>query len=423
MSIFANIPLKKLFLLWACWAILILGFQQLVPNRFQPQRPDRVLFWTDTETGRLSQNDKPYLIEPFLNEHVSFDSEYYLSIAIAGYDDPIGRDVSRGDETYNLNYAFFPFYPFVISLVAKPLAIFGLNPIATHTLAGVIVSLLATLAAIISLFDLSQDKLGKDGAFRAVFYFLIFPTAFFLAQVYTEALFVALTFTSLAVMYRSNGHFRWMLLAAILAGLATITRAVGIALAFALIAQSIANEPEGYQFTLCPPPTTAFLQGLLFAAVPIGVYFVWSFSNLGEGFHFVETNFFGRGALMIVPSMYGWSLALTSIYDTSFLTGAQSQTAVYFAIEITAVLLALFACFKVRKNFPALFMFSILAWTIAVFSGSPQSNVRYMLALPALFVFLGSVGRHPVFDRIWTMGSILLLAILTALYTFDFWVA
>ena len=46
----------------------------------------------------------------------------------------------------------------------------------------------------IALYDLTQESLGEDGAMRAAFYLLIFPTGFFLVQVYTEGLFVGLAF-------------------------------------------------------------------------------------------------------------------------------------------------------------------------------------------------------------------------------------
>ncbi len=85
-------------------------------------RPDRALEWTVHETARNSQNGKPYLLDPFMNEQVSWDSEFYLSIATVGYDD---RDVAWVEvgpgRLLSMNYAFYPFYPLVIRIVAAPL--------------------------------------------------------------------------------------------------------------------------------------------------------------------------------------------------------------------------------------------------------------------------------------------------------------
>jgi hypothetical protein len=419
-----HIPLRRIIFLWLAWALILVGFQQVITARFQPQRPDEVLFWTASETDADSQNDQIYLMEPFLNEHVSWDSEFYLSIAVAGYDDPAVRVAEHADEAYSLNYAFFPFYPFVVRLAAWPLRAFGLTPIATAALAGVVVSLLGTLAGMIALFDLAYPELGEDGAMRAVFYMLIFPTGFFLAQVYTEGLFVGLAFGSLALMRRGKLGARYMWAAAVLAAFALLTRAVGVALALALLVRVLADEPEGYRFTVCPTPWRAMRRGALYAAVPIVTYIVWSFSPLGVGFHFVEENFFGRGALMVLPSIYGLGLGFRAIFgQDSFWVGDQAQSAIYFAIEFLAIGLGMIACNRTFKDHPALSVFGLFAWIIAVFSGAPQSLARYMLVLPSIYIFLSRKGRNPTFDRAWTIASLLLMGLECALFSFDFWVA
>jgi len=141
-----------------------------------------------------------------MNSHVAWDSEYYLSIAAAGYDDPkvqavagdyswqnkhfctAGRDV----DCYSLNYAFFPLYPWltrVFALALKWLPL-GITWVGKVTLAAVMVSLLGTLAALFGLYSLLLPHLGEEGAYRALFFMLIFPSGFFLAQVYTEGLFL-----------------------------------------------------------------------------------------------------------------------------------------------------------------------------------------------------------------------------------------
>jgi Gpi18-like mannosyltransferase len=67
--------------------------------------------------------------------------------------------------------------------------------------------------------------LGEEGGFRAAFYLLIFPTGFFLAQVFSEGLFIGLAFACIALLRRK----RWIW-ASLLAALAVLTRAVGLAL-------------------------------------------------------------------------------------------------------------------------------------------------------------------------------------------------
>jgi hypothetical protein len=72
--------IHNIVLLWLGWAFVMLAFQRWLGVRLDIERPDRVLSWTPYETNADSQNDKPYLIDPYLNHHVSWDSEFYLSI-------------------------------------------------------------------------------------------------------------------------------------------------------------------------------------------------------------------------------------------------------------------------------------------------------------------------------------------------------
>src|SRR5512138_2739882 len=118
---------------------------------------------------------------------------------------PVPANQPIAEEHLSLSYAFFPLYSWMIWLFTWPLKVFGLNPIATATLAAVIVSALGALGAVLALYDLTRDALGEDGAMRAVFYLLIFPTGFFLVQVYTEGLFVGLAFGCLAMIKRRWG--------------------------------------------------------------------------------------------------------------------------------------------------------------------------------------------------------------------------
>ena len=86
-------PVRDLVVIWLAWIILLLGYQELVAVRFQPCRPDTVLDWTPADTGAHSLDDRPYPSEPFLGHQVAWDSEWYLSIATVGYDDPAVRTI------------------------------------------------------------------------------------------------------------------------------------------------------------------------------------------------------------------------------------------------------------------------------------------------------------------------------------------
>ncbi|MFB0537848.1 MAG: hypothetical protein ACETWR_23015 [Anaerolineae bacterium] len=402
---------RRIILLWLVWAVVLSGFQVLVQARFQPQRPDYALPWTGRLTGIHSQNDKPYLIHPFLNEHVSFDSIFYISIALVGYDDPVVPPVPRpGDTTLSMNYAFFPFYPFLMYLVLYPLRIFCLDAIATATLAGVLISLLGALAAMLALFDLTQEELGEAGGLRTAFYLLIFPTGFFLAMVFTEGLFVGLTFSALALIRRRK--FGW---AALLAALATWTRAVGFVLVVPL---ALAVLYQSWSGSLRKTLNWTFLRKGVYVLIPLAAMGIWMASPWAPRFRYVEKDYFGQGFLQVSRSMHAWAYAFTKM-----VSGDNTQTTAYYAIEFFTILLALLAGVMLLRRYPTVAVFSLLALTIALTSGAPQSLNRYVLATPATFIFLSRAGKNEVFDRIWTLTSTLLMGLLVTLFTFDMWVA
>jgi hypothetical protein len=54
--------------------------------------------------------------------------------------------------------------------------------------------------------------------------------------------------------------------------------------------------------------------------------------------------------------------------------------------------------------------------------GVAQGMPRYILAVPSVFLVLSQWGESVVFDRAWTLISILLMGMLAALFTFDMWV-
>lgn len=408
--------LRNLVLLWLSWAIILIAFQKIAGERFQPQRPDLVLQWTPSETRASSQNDQPYLLDPVLNEQVSWDSEFYLSIATVGYEDPDVRtlrprsDTGTTDERLlSLNYAFFPLYPLAMRLVTWPLRLVGIAPIAASAIAGVTISLLGTFAGMLALHDLTNEELGEEGGLRTAFYLLIFPTGFFLAQVYTEGLFIGLAFGSLALTRRKQ----WVA-AAVLAALATWTRAVGAALVIPL-ALSWYYEVWSKEGT----PNSGWSQtgvGIL-VLLPIFAYGIWNLF-LGEQFRLVEASFFSRGAFLMGPSLNQWMGALSTM-----VSGTNPQATIYYALEFATMALAFGACLATFKSYPGLSLFGLAVLLISASSGVAQSMARYVLAVPSIYILLSRWGKNPVFDRAWTLASVLLMGLLATLFTFDMWVA
>jgi hypothetical protein len=428
---------RTVFTIWLGWVVIMLTYQVLVPARLGLERPDTALAWTADETTAGSQDGKVYLNEPFLNTHVSWDSEYYLAIAVGGYEDPnihrVGQSfsaVSSGGgfwpfvipeaeggprQGISLSYAFFPFYPFAMRICALPLSLLGLNPIATAALAGVLVSMVGTLAGMLALFELARAELGEEGGLRAAFYLLIFPSSFFLAQVYTEGLFVGLAFSSLVLLRR--GRRGW---AAVLAVLATFTRAVGIAL-FVPLLVSWVREGEWLELDL--GWRQLYFKGVAWKAIghalvvlaPVLAFLLWRVSYYGMAFSRVEEEYFGRGLLSLGYTFIAWSDAFGSLF------GSNPQAAAYYAIEFGAILLGLTACIAGLRRHRDLAWFGLLVVLLSFTSGPAQGMHRYVLGAPPLFLFLSRLGTRPAFDRLWTIASTLVMAVMAMMFMFDMW--
>ncbi len=414
---------RQILLLWLAWLIVLLSYQAAVTARYQVQKPDRVLFWTAASTDTQSLIDRPYLTEPFMNAQVGWDSEFYLSIALRGYDDPKVRSVPPDanakpplDRPLALNYAFFPVYPFLIRCLSLPLALLGLTPIATATLAGVIISASATLVAMLAMYTWISAEFDAATGWRSVFYWISFPTSFFLTQVYTEGLFVALSLSCLVAVQ----HQRWVW-AGGLAAVATLTRAVGVALMIPMVLgwwQMYLIERSAQTPQTQTPQTQTHKQiawQWLALLSPLIVHLIWRFSIWGSAFQIVQAKFFNCQLLNWSAAWGAWSNGFWALW------GDNPATAVHYTIEFSAIFLGFLACFATLKRYPGLSGYGLFILAVSLTCGTAWSMSRYLLTIPSVFIMLGQFGKYDLFDRIWSLLSILGLALLTALFSFDLW--
>jgi len=416
----ARAPLRWIVLLWLGWAAILLGYQATAAGRFAPQRPDHATAWSADETRADSHKAQPYVLDPFLNVQVAWDSEYYISIALGGYDDPQMRAIAPGSDLGTersalhgahrdwtpVSYAFFPAYPLAMRAVAWPLRPLGLSPVATETLAGVVVSLAGTLAAMIAIGDLAggaRDAADGDGL-RAAAYLLVWPASFFMAQVYTEGLFLGLSFGALALARRR--HWAW---AGLLAALAAWTRSTG---ALLLLPLGWMWLQQGGLAELRARP----LGGWRLAAVaaPALAYLAWR-AVFGARFEFVESHFFGRGLFWIELSRNSWQEAL------DFIATGEPQARAYYLAEAWGVGVALVASLLLLRRDPPLALYGLAVLAIALTSGAAQGMHRYVLSLPALCLAPARLGRSVVFDRLWSFGNTLALALFALAFSYDNW--
>ena len=241
---------------------------------------------------------------------------------------------------------------------------------------------------------------------RAAFYLLIFPTGFFLIQVYTEGLFVGLAFGCLAMLRRG----KW-LPAALLGAAATLTRAVGVALIipmaltwfrtgdwldidlewrqiyywvkeswraiFLAIRKAFrslfgVHKPDDPEWSILRKELNVVvsLGKMVLAFAPLIAYLVWKFSHLGLNFDIVEANNFGRGFLDFGSAYYNWAAAFHSLF-----VHIPERTA-YFMTEFLGLAIGLVTCIACIKQYPEIAFFSLAVLIISWGSGPAQGIIR-----------------------------------------------
>ena len=157
-----------------------------------------------------------------------YDSGWYFGIARHGY------EFVEGGRS---NLAFFPVYPLLMRYLG--LAFGGGRQ--NLYLAGVVISWVAYVLAMVMLYRLGKTYVSKVAAERAVIFASVFPFAFFYGVVYSEALFLLFTVTA---FYGFRTKQWW--LGAVAGALACATRVNGIMAlpALALLAwQSAGRDP------------------------------------------------------------------------------------------------------------------------------------------------------------------------------------
>jgi len=174
-------------------------------------------------SGSGAQGGTPMWHEPApraLEIWVRWDSEWYLLIAERGYDVGSLRTQFGHQTDPTATAGFLPLYPILIRT---------LSPVLGGVGAGLAVSNLALIAAVVLLFQLVRFEFegatGEEAAFASCAALLAFPSSLFLSAVYAESLFLAL---SLGVFLSARkGRFG---IAGVLGGLATLTRPFGVLL-------------------------------------------------------------------------------------------------------------------------------------------------------------------------------------------------
>lgn len=344
-----------------------------------------------------------------------WDFGYYQKIAEFGYS---GTDGSA---------AFYPLFPWLVRLVAY----FSKSSLA----AGLIVSGIASIVAAILLRRLVRLDYPASVAMRSVWFFLIFPTAYFLHVGYSEGLFLAL---ALACILAARVERWW--LAGVLGAFCWMTRAPGAVLVPALAVEATQQywvrrnscshgavspcesdqagkasaQRAGYSKT---GRSSWNWRWLWIAIVPagFGVYLLINWCVNGDPFAFLRTRKISFEQSFALP-LAGIRQAIWAHYPTpreAEMVGAQELFFVALGFVCTII-----SWIKLR---PVYAMWMTGSWILSASVNFFRSTPRYTLTMFPIFILFALLGRNRFWAGVLTVWSLLLFALFAVLFARGEW--
>jgi mannosyltransferase PIG-V len=368
---------------------------------FEPHRHPLADRWDRPELTR----DLGFLVDVWAR----WDSVWFLRIAEHGY--------GSAEEA---TAAFYPLYPLLVGALGRVL-------LGHYVLAGVLISLAATLGAFVLLYRLAEPKLGAEGARRAVLYLAVFPFAVFLGAVYSEALFLFLALAAFVLAERGS-----FLGAGAAAGLAWLTRPLGVALlpALALLAWRTPRRRDALLRLAAAPA--------LFALYPL-----WLWWRIGDPWAFLGAeDVWGRHLSWAGPLGGLWDGLRAGWAGVRQLASGSDSTRYWSAVQdadpdrVAAVnlqQLAFFVLFAaltvvVWRRFGAAYgLFAAVSLAIPLSLPGERwpllSMPRFGLVIFPLFLALAALGARPRVHAAVVVVSAVLLGIVCAQWALWQWVA
>jgi Gpi18-like mannosyltransferase len=328
-------------------------------------------------------------IHSFFQFLARWDSGFYLDIAQSGYFWDTSKKL--------FNTPFFPLYPFLIRNLNF---LFEGNNFYT----GIFISTIASLIACFYLYKLAKLDLEKRDAFRSIFYFLIFPTAIFLAAIYTESLFCML---SIACFYYARKN-KWAI-AGIFGFFTALTRPQGIILFPILLLEYL--EQKGFKFK----KIRFNLLWTLLIPAGIGIYMF-----------FLNIKF--KNPLLFILAQNSWrkseNVSFSSIWHTLtnyvhdfFFPG---NNLAYYIVKdfdliffLSFLILSVIIFFRLRMSYGFYIFLSLI---LPLTTNTLESMNRYTILLFPAFIFLAKISKNQIVQY----GITLLFASLFTIYTILF---
>lgn len=380
------------FIIWRVGLILIAN----VADSILPYSPS-----FPYATTILPQFSLPRSVYSFAN----FDGVHYLTIATQGY--------------LHVNYiqAFFPMFPYVLLHLPYILLGASFNPL----LIGLFMNSILFLIFLYLWYLYIQDIYGENVAWYSMLVYVLFPTSFYFAALYTESLFMVCMMGSLLCARKQFWFF-----AAILAGIASATKIVGVCIVPMLIWQlyeTYFSKGKNVRLSSFLFAQWHRLVLLSLSSIGLGAYMVFLWQKFADPLFFLHVqSSFGAGRqsnLVLYPQVVYRYLKIFLTVPLFTLKGfAYVQEAVAATIGLIALL------FSYSRRNRSYFLFALPAFLIPTLTGNFSSMPRYILVCFPLFIWLGTVvARNTKIRILWFAFATVLLLWNTLLFLQGYWVA
>jgi Gpi18-like mannosyltransferase len=327
----------------------------------------------------------------FLDGWARWDSGWFSTIIQNGYTNIATLGQQR-------DTAFFPLYPIAVRVISA----FSQN----ISSAGIFISNISFLMALLLLYQIVHDQYGKDTAERSVVLLALNPFSLFFSAMYSESFFL-LTIMC-AFLFAERKRWVWAGLSAAAAG---ATRVVGIVAAIGLVLVYL--EQIGFAWR----KIRANILWLLVGLVGPGSYMLFLWMKFGNPLQFIKSQYVpGWGEGVNFQSAIETIKALFS--PGAIITGQIPGMEVFhlFAFIIAVVVLAL----VVRRLRPAYMIWAVL--TILASFSLWRSMGRFLIVVFPLYIATALLFTGKKFEFVLGI-SCLFLGLFTILFTHWYWVA
>jgi len=303
-----------------------------------------------------------------------WDAWHYSAIAVEGY-----NGLAR--------WAFYPLYPLLVKLIGT---VTRLNT--RPDLVGTVISTVMFLtfcywqARIATSSDQQLHGLKPENTWGWLLFF-VWPASWVFHSHHTESLFLLVSFAAFVSARRG----RWWL-AAILAGLCSLTRNQGIFVAVAVALES------GWMQSRLPRRLLIFVCSGLIAFLLFSIWPMYQLWAAGDPF------MSSKALQQFVPPVTSLSKFVGTIW---FANSWQHATWNFYLHHIAFIVLNVGVGFLLRRREYALGVYVFLSSWIPLYQGLLENQFRYgTILFPALFV-LGDVSRKLPWSVRWTVFTIL----------------